>query len=534
MSIRRSYLLILLSSLLLFCAAPGRWSIAALSWLALIPLLAAVDNQPPGRAAAMGFSCGLIYYSGLIYWITNALHNYGGLALTPALLVMLLLAAYMALYMALFAALLSWLKGPLWLRAPLIWTALDFIKARFLTGFPWQDLGYSQYQHPLLIQLADLGGHYLITFIIVMVNAALAAVLLKKSTASQGRRGLIPLIIILAAGGYNLWSYSHWQGLIKKAETVRIGIVQGNIDQAEKWQPGLQQKTVATYLRLSQDLERQNIPSIILWPETALPFFPLRNPLFAEVLSQVRAHKPLTLITGAPHVETGRGPARYYNSAFAIQAAGDGIRLQRYDKEHLVPFGEYVPFQKILTILPIVQGMGNFSAGRNQKPLQCGPARCGILICFESIFPALADQWCRLGADILINLTNDAWYGRSSAPKQQLSMVVLRAVENRRSLARAANTGISAFIDPLGRIKEASPIFQEYKMAADLPLIHQKSFYTRWGYLFAPLCLLILSLMILYGIYEKLRYSKGKNAGRPGKNKKSSSKALHPPQIEGT
>ncbi len=508
MSKRRSYLLILLSSLLLFCAAPGRWSIAAFTWLSLVPLLTAVDNQSPKRAAALGFSCGIIYYSGLIYWITNALHNYGGLGLAPALLVMLLLAAYMAAYMAIFTALLTWLKGPLWLRAPLIWTALDFIKARLLTGFPWEDLGYFPYHHPLLIQLADLGGHYLITFVIVMVNAMLAAVLLKKNRGCRGRALLIPLTIILAAGAYNLWSYGYWQGLTKKAATVRVGIVQGNIDQAEKWRPELQQKTVSTYLRLSRKLERRSRPDLILWPETALPFFPFHSPLFAEVLSRVRVYKPLTLITGAPHVETGRGPARYYNSAFAIQDAKDGIHLQRYDKEHLVPFGEYIPFQRYLpAALPIVQSMGNFSAGRNQKPLQCGPARCGILICFESIFPTLAAQWCRRGADILINLTNDAWYGRSSAPEQQLSMVVLRAVENRRALARAANTGISAFIDPLGRIKEASPIFKKYQMAADLPLIHRKSFYTKRGYLFAPLCLLILSLMILYGIYKKVRDS---------------------------
>ncbi len=507
----RPYLLILLSSLLLFCAAPGRWSITAFTWPALVPLLAAVDNQPPKRAAVLGFSCGIIYYSGLIYWITNALHNYGGLSLTPALLVMLLLAAYMAAYMALFAALLGWLKGPLWLRAPLIWTALDFVKARFLTGFPWEDLGYFQYHHPLLIQLADLGGHYIITFIIVMVNAMLASILLKKSRGGRYRALLIPLSIILAAGAYNLWSYGYWQGRVKKAATVRVGIVQGNIDQAEKWQPKLQQKTVSTYLRLSRELEGRSRPALILWPETALPFFPFHNPLFAEVLSLMRVYKPLTLITGAPHVETGRGPARYYNSAFAIQDTGDGIHLQRYDKEHLVPFGEYIPFQKYLpAALPIVQSMGNFSAGRNQRPLQCGPARCGMLICFESIFPALARQWCSLGANILINLTNDAWYGRSSAPEQQLSMVVMRAVENRRSLARAANTGISAFIDPLGRVKEASPIFEEYKMAADLPLIQQKSFYTKRGYLFAPLCLLILSLMILYGIFKKMQGSKNK------------------------
>ncbi len=511
MSIRRPYLLILLSSLLLFCAAPGRWSITAFTWLALVPLLTAVDNQTPKRAAALGFSCGIIYYSGLIYWITNALHNYGGLSIAPALLVMLLLAAYMAAYMALFTALLTWLKGPLWLRAPLIWTALDFVKARFLTGFPWEDLGYFQYHHPLIIQLADLGGHYLITFVIVMVNAMLTTILLKKNQVSRDRGLLIPLIIILAAGAYNLWSYGYWQGLIKKAATVRVGIVQGNIDQAEKWRPELQQKTVNTYLRLSRELERRSRPRLILWPETALPFFPFHNPLFTEVLSQVRVYKPLTLITGAPHVETGRGPTRYYNSAFAIQATQNSIHLQRYDKEHLVPFGEYIPFQRYLpAALPIVQSMGNFSAGQHQKPLQCGPARCGMLICFESIFPALAHQWCSLGANILINLTNDAWYGRSSAPEQQLSMVVLRAVENRRALARAANTGISAFIDPLGRIKEASPIFKKYQMAANLPLIHHKSFYTSLGYLFAPLCLLILSLMILYGIFKKIQRPKNK------------------------
>jgi apolipoprotein N-acyltransferase len=494
---RQGRILALLSAVLLFAAAPGMWSYPTAVWVALAPLLLACEGLPGPAAARIAFFCGLTYYLSLIYWIVIALNRYGGLPIWLAIPLMTLLAAYLALYTAAFAAILTWLRRwPLVFRAPLIWVALDFIKARLFTGLPWQDLGYSQYQHPLVNQIADLTGHNGLTFLIVMTNALVVGLILAKRGANLKkwrRQSALPLMILAAVAVYNLWSYRHWQEIAAHAPTIDIGIVQGNIDQAQKWRPGMADKTLDIYQRLTK---KNAAADLIVWPETALPFFPFHSPLFNRVLRGLRVGGP-TLITGAPQYQerTANRKRRIHNSAFALTATGRGLKIRRYDKEHLVPFGEYVPFANILGALPLVQSMGNFSPGVNQSPIECGKARCGILICFESIFPEIAAKWSRMGANLLLNLTNDAWYGRSSAPWQQLSMVTLRAVENRRSLARAANTGISVFIDPLGRLHKVSPLFAEYSAREKMPLLRQKSFFTLYGHFFAALCLIIVLLM---------------------------------------
>ncbi len=496
----RQYSLSFLSAFLLFAATPGRWSFPIVIWIALVPLFLACHNTPWRRAATMVFCSALAYYISIIYWIIIALHNFGGLSMWIAWPAMALLAAYLALYMTTFAALLVLLQNwPLVYRAPVIWVALDYIKTYLFTGFPWQDLGYSQFQHPILIQFADLIGHNGLTFLIIMTNALLTSLVLSKQRGSfykcKRREIIIPLAILTGAILYSLGSYWHWQEIASKSPNINIALAQGNIDQAKKWTPGQEEKTINIYQRLSQRHESTQT-DIIVWPETALPFFPLHSPLFNKVLSHLKINGPV-LITGAPHYEgpTGIGKRQIHNSAFALSATTNGTQIQRYDKEHLVPFGEYVPFSNLFGGLPIVQSMGNFSAGTSQKPIDCKKARCGILICFESIFPDIARRWSAMGANLLINLTNDAWYGRTSAPWQQLSMVTLRAVENRRSLVRAANTGISVFIDPLGRLHHISPIFEEYTSQQRMPLLHQKSFYTEYGYLFAPTCLFFVILM---------------------------------------
>jgi len=492
----RQYTLALLSSFLLFAAAPGEWAVPSTAWVAIIPLFLACKNLSWRPAAKLAFLCGLAYYLSLIYWIVIALNNYGGLPMWAAIPVLVLLAAYMALYMAAFAALLASLRRwPMVFSAPIIWVGLDLIKAHLFTGFPWQDLGYSQYQHPLLIQFADLTGHNGLTFLIIMTNAMLANLILSRRQAAsfdKWRGLIIPTALLAGAALYSFWSYQYWQKTASNAPTINIALVQGNINQAEKWRPGIEEKTIDIYQRL---IKKDGKADLIVWPETALPFFPLYTPIFNKVTQGLKINGP-TLITGAPHYEGAR-PGRkrqIFNSAFALTATTKGLSIQRYDKEHLVPFGEYVPLSNIFGGLPLVQSMGNFSPGSSQKLIKCDKARCGVLICFESIFPENARRWALMGANLLLNLTNDAWYGRSSAPWQQLSMVNLRAVENRRSLARAANTGISVFIDPLGR-QQISPLFQEYTFTRQMPLIQQKTFFSRYGHLFAPLCLLIVLLM---------------------------------------
>jgi len=554
--LNRRILLALLSSILLFVASPGQWALTKLVWIAMLPLLHACQGLSMKKSARLGLLCGLVYYLSLIYWIIIALGQYGGLPLWVTLPALVGLSLYMAFYLAAFTAIVGWTAGrlPVVWTAPLAWVGLDFIRCRLFTGFPWLDLGYSQFDWPLISQAADLGGHYFITFLIVMVNALLADLFAAKHRGdpsrdalasidfAQGRRlevgrsghvelhlsgwcgtqGLpregrslgirfvLPVLLIVSVLAYNLWRYPQMKKALSQAPTISIGLMQGNIDQSEKWLPELQEKTVDTYLELSAEATSNQATDLLIWPETALPFFPSESSLFQRVTAKFSLPGGPSLLTGAPHFEVDPDSRKtnYFNSAFLIKPTPvvQGVALQRYDKEHLVPFGEYIPLQQYLPkAMPLVQTMGNFSPGQDSAPLIGEKAKLGVLICFESIFPEEARVRVSRGANILVNLTNDAWYGRSSAPFQQVPMAVLRAIENRRSLARAANTGISCLIDPLGTVLSASPIFEKMQMSGRLPLIEEASFYTRYGFLFPQLCLLLLSLMLLYGILRRDR-----------------------------
>ncbi len=227
----------------------------------------------------------------------------------------------------------------------------------------------------------------------------------------------------------------------------------------------------------------------IVWPETALPFYPQNNE-YTQLLQGMTAEYDIALLTGAPWYEIIDRNARkveFFNSALLLNPAGQFG--DKYYKTHLVPFGEYVPLKNLLPFLaPLVEAAGDFSVGKIEQPLVWKDSRIGVLICFESVFPEISRKWVLAGANMLVNLTNDAWYGRSSAPHHSLAMAVFRSVETRRSLVRSANTGISAFINPLGRVESRSELFQSYGFSADVSLFEETTFWTRYGYLFGPLC----------------------------------------------
>jgi len=507
----------LATSILLFAAAPGLWSAPALAWIALVPLLGAIDGQPPRRAAAMGFACGCAYHVMLVYWVVTALNRYGGLPLWVAVLALAALAAYMAAYTAAACALAAWLPRRLRIVVfPLAWVGLDYLRGKALTGFPWMDLGYTQAFHPALIQTAELTGHAGVTLHIVVANLIIHQII---ANARAKRSGALPsaspypaaLLVVAALGlaaaqGYSLWRFHDLRTAVSRLPAAKIAVIQGNIDQSQKWRPRLQGATVDTYIGLSRQA-RAGGADLIVWPETALPFFPSENPLFALVSDEVARPPHTPLLTGTPFVERGpRGRPRYFNSALLLRRENGALVSQRYDKEHLVPFGEYVPLGRYLpaALRPLVATAGNFTPGESAAPLMAGDIRAGMLICFESIFPDLATARVLAGANLLVNITNDAWYGRSSAPYQQLAMTVFRAIETRRSLARAANTGVSALVDPLGRVLAKTAIFTRTHAAAVLPLAEGITVYAGVGRLFAPFCLALLSLLVLYGIFGRV------------------------------
>ncbi len=482
--------------------------------IALVPLLTALQESSKKRAISLGVLTGLCHYLFLLYWIVIVLGRYGGFPWFLSLPGLLLLAVYMSIYLVFFALaarLLLIQASPLVLiwGLPCIWVGLDWVRSFLFSGFPWMDIGYALWSMPRLIQIADLVGHYGLTFLVVLINVLFYCLLSRRLHKNQVLQHTLPVVCVLfLVFVYSIMAWKAVEREVAGAQVIKIGVVQGNIDQSKKWVAEEQLKTVNTYLQHTGDVLIDDQVKMVVWPETALPFYPVNSPLMSQV--SYFAHKKDTpLLTGAPWyeiVDPVKRDIRFYNRAFLILP--DGGYGGRYDKSHLVPYGEYVPLKIFFPFLaPLVEAVGDFTPGVIKGPLQYGNLRSGILICFESIFPAISRKWVQNGANILINLTNDAWYGRSSAPYQSFAMTVFRAVETRRSLVRAANTGVSGFIDPLGRVMRSSEIFVPWAASASLPLMEKRTIGVSYGFLFAPSCF-FLGILFLIAVYMQRRLRK--------------------------
>ncbi len=473
----------------------------------------ALRDAKPWEGFKTGFLTGMIAHLGILYWISYVVVQYGYLPVYMGIMAMLLLAAYLSLYTACFAMGVVFLRrrgGAFFLSAPLLWTILEFARSHLFTGFPWENLAYSQYLYGNIIQIADLTGIYGISFAIVMVNAVLYNVL-----AAQFRSGRYPAaeiatacVILVVIYGYGHFRTAEIHESLKKASTVGVALVQGNIDQNIKWDARYQSETLDIYRTLSL----RAIPAqggLIVWPETAAPFyFEQPGPLRAVVVDVVQASgRPL--LFGSPRYEEGNGMVSFMNSAYLLRS--DGAVAGRYDKVHLVPYGEYVPLRQFLPFIgKLVAGVGDFRPGTGFNPIESDGRRFGVLICYEGIFPESAREYKQKGADLLVNITNDAWFGKTSAPFQHLSMTVFRAVENRLYLVRAANTGISAIIDPTGKILSQTGLFERTVLKGEVKYIDEKTFYAAYGDLFVYLCGIVL--IPYYFILQRRRKNAGRNS----------------------
>jgi apolipoprotein N-acyltransferase len=499
-------LLAILSGLLLTASfPPGKLSF--LVWPALVPLLKSLDNESPSQAFRLGFLTGLSHYLTLIYWIMVVLGHYGNMSTWVSLGPFLLLSLYLALYPAIFSSITAYLRGSrftLTLTAG-FWVSLEYVRAHVITGFPWCLLGYTQYEQSYLIQIADLCGVYGLSFLIVIVNGLLFTLFFKnhaRSNAFFKWEILFTALIVIGTLAYS--HYRLFEEPIREQPRQYVGtlIVQGNIDQSIKWDPAYQAETMATYQRLTRTGYSFN-PDLIVWPETSAPFFFQDNAEFSPMIFSVVKESQAALIFGSPAYELVGRMINYYNRAYLITP--DNLFPQHYDKVHLVPFGEYIPLKKLLSFLHrLVPAAGDFVSGDKIAPLKYKGLSIGILICFEAIFPELARAQTRGGADILVNLTNDAWFGMTSAPYQHLAMVVFRAVENRRPMIRAANTGFSAYIEPKGKIVALSSLFREEVLEASVNISDRPlTVYTRFGDIFAFFLLVICLLKILSLLWHK-------------------------------
>ncbi|WP_447972783.1 apolipoprotein N-acyltransferase [Nitrospira sp. Kam-Ns4a] len=494
------------------------YDLGALAWVVLVPLHLAIASATPRRAFWLGWLAGTIAFAGLMAWVVTAMHLYGKMPLVASYPVMLLLAAYLGAYVAVYAAAVAWLRAArpalAFAAAPFVWVASELLRTYLLSGLPWALLGYSQYRWLPVIQIADLTGVYGVSFLVVLMNGALAELVLWGLGRARGQATMpVPwLSSALAALGLMgaLWYGSAalaGGGRPGEARTIRIGVVQANIDQAQKWDLAYRRATLDRYIRLTGQAAAET--DLVVWPEAATPFlFEQELPYRTEVTELVRRHA-VPLLFGSPALRYFPSGRPYLlNSAYLL--APDGAIVGRYDKRHLVPFGEYIPLKSSLLFFldKLVEGIGDFEPGPGPTILSiplaadgrsAPPAKFGVAICYEVIFPDLVREAAAEGAEFMVTITNDAWFGSSAAPYQHFGMVVLRAVENRIAFARAANTGISGFIAPTGRILEATPIFQELVVQGRVPVTTTRTVYTRHGDIFAYFCVIIAGIFLVTG-----------------------------------
>ncbi|MBF0528622.1 MAG: apolipoprotein N-acyltransferase [Deltaproteobacteria bacterium] len=483
----------------------------ALVGLALLSLVA--RHRTAKAAFGCGFLAGLVHAATLVYWVFTVLVTYGGISWILAIPIFALLAGYMALYQALWTLGLNLAERKLKIRfggwqwiliGAAIYTGLEYFKSFFLTGFPWGPLGSALYPNLVLIQAADLAGVGGLTFLVVFINLSLASAI--AAYENRNLKNIVaPVLAVIVVLGL-LWGYGHYrlidiQDLTARASIKPVAIAQGSIEQSLKWSQDQRVKTMVTYRDLTFKAAKEK-PWLTVWPETAAPFFYLRDQATTDWLNKVVMETGRPLLFGAPAYEESSGLTKYYNRAYLLD--GQAKVMGYYDKAHLVPYGEYVPLKEYFPFISkITQAVGDYYSGQPGKLVQLDGLKIGVLICFESIFPELARTSVTQGADYLVVITNDAWFGRSSAPAQHLVQSALRAIETRRAVIRAANTGISALISPSGRIETTLDLFVRDTLTGRVSRLTEKTIYTTIGDLAPQICLGVTILIFTIAIIRR-------------------------------
>jgi apolipoprotein N-acyltransferase len=481
-----------LSGGLLVLAMP-RPDFGLLAYLALVPALTLLPGAGRSRVLLIGGAAGSISCAGKIYWIAETLSNYGGLSPAIGWLSTILLIAYLSLYFIAFCALMSRLD-PASPRFPwfcaAIWVTLEWLQAHLLTGFPWMLLGYTQHRVLPILQTARIWGVYGVSFLIVLINGSMASLQIAGRPAWRG--ALAPALLLLIALFYGRSSLN----TSSPEHTLKIGVVQGSIPQGEKWRTDARDGTVERYAGLTRGLAGAQCDFIVL-PETAFPFYfkaPENAPYYDTLTGLARELETPMLVGSLERMDE-----RIYNRAFLISGTGEEVGHQ--DKVHLVPFGEYLPFEWIFGYLEgLTRESGRFTPGQAHRALRLPEKDLpfGVFICYESIFPEIARAYANDGAEFLVNVTNDAWFGTTAAPYQHFAMGVFRAVENGLPLVRSANTGISGAVDASGRTLARTGLFEPRVFTAQIAPRRERTFYTRYGDLLVIPCMLLTAVAWFY------------------------------------
>ncbi len=488
-----------------------------LAWVGLVPLLYALDGQTPARAFARAYLCGVLFFGGTLYWLIHV-----------TLPGMLLLVAYLSVYFGLFGVGYNFLAGSKTAWRPFgiasLWTLLEFIRAHFLTGFGWSSLGYSQSGNILVIQVADLAGVYGVSFLIVLGNVLLKEVLDGYHQNPGPRKFkipsslVVPVLVLALALGYGalrlaVLSRAQDQPAFGEARQGRpapqasIAVVQANIPQSMKWYEPAWPDIMARYKILTEAAAKTK-PDLIVWPETSYPGILWEDVELFDELKKFVARLGVPLLAGAIVKEGDQ----YYNTAILLSK--DGEVLQTYRKIHLVPFGEYLPLRPLFPFLEHIIPIADFTAGEEYTvfKLRDDGKLFSVLICFEDTLGGLTRQFVRQGAGLLVNMTNDAWFKDTKEPYMHMQAAVFRSVENRRTLVRAANTGVSSFINSSGRVVKAvrdENGKQTYVAGYETMQVRfeqQETFYTRYGDVFLLVCLGCLFAGIKENIFRAFHF----------------------------
>ena len=541
------------------------------AWFALVPLLWALLTpecvnrpRPLRRSFLLGYLCGVLWLGGNCYWVRDVMRQYGDMPWGAPTLLLVAFSLYLGFYFGLFGFCIALVRratgSTRWalVAAPFLWVAMELAAAR-ITSFPWDQLGYSQVNNGLLMQLAPWTGVYGISFVLMAANALYAFGLLSpKKPALHEPEKLYwkqPYWRLKALFGREVWIFSspilfYYLFLVASfwipptpAPTASAVLVQPNLNVAadNRWlHPGEWEQHIADFHRLAAEQCKTYIagipqsnapmgeivcpptpthPDLIVWPESPAPFEDL-DERFKLAVAAIARKQQAPLVVGTlgvslaePEPEPNNGVAaqgfQLYNSALVISAAGQPVG--RYDKIHLVPFGEYVPFRRLLFFArALTANVGEMGRGSERKLFNLAAQngvrhRYGVFICYESVFADEVRQFARLGAEVLVNVSDDGWYGDTSAPWQHLNMARMRAIENRRWILRDTNNGVTAVIDPYGRVRQSIPRHQADALPAQFGFRDDVTFYTTHGDIFAYLCGLLAMCIVGWSARKLLR-----------------------------
>lgn len=492
---RTIWLLAAASGLLLALSFPPL-PFGFIAFVGLVPFFFAVEKRSIGRTFRLGWFTGFVFFASLLYWIAF-LDRESGPGAIFSLPAMFLLAMYQGFFIAMFAAGLkiarTYGRLPIWLVAPPIWVGFEYLRSLTFMGFPWGQLGYALAPYPTLIQYATVTSVLGSSFFLVLVNTFVFRMV--QGSLERRRFWGWALLIVVFVGLVHL-SGSRVMNRDETRPTVRVAVIQPNIDPNEKINS--MQRNLETLFRLSH-LAVLEAPDLIVWPETALPVDLRYRRVYRKLVETFVRGIKIPLLTGTLDYQYRLdGQYRVYNSAFFFDASGELV--DDFAKMHLVPFGEMIPFEDRIEILQKVNlGEGAFSPGDRFTVFPFARAPFAVTICFEVIFPDQVRHFVLKGARMLLNITNDGWFGNTAGPHQHASMAVFRAVENRAGLARAANTGISMFIDPYGRVIAPTDLFTEGYRVSPVRLSTSPTFYTRFGDVFAYSNLIFAVTFVLIG-----------------------------------